>query len=371
MGAPLALIRELDNTIEHASDIRRAAMLRHLTDLYLVGVDEFSDDEIAVVDDVFVRLVATIEESSRALLAIRIAPVAKAPPKVVRILACDDAIEVASPVLSQSERLDTATLVECATTKSQEHLLAISRRRVLPEAVTDVLVERGDQQIVLSTARNRGARFSSRGFGILVKRSSGDDQLASCVGMRPDLPPQLFDQLLAAASEAVRAKLTAEKDHNKGDIARIVEDVTERIQARATITQSPVFAAAQVLIESLNEAKQLTTAKLDDFAKTGRFEEIVAALSVMANTPADVVERTVNDSNAESILVLAKAIELPWETTKSIITLAAKRYRRSAADIEKCMTAFERLRPSTAQQILEFHRTRKHTASLRASDRKM
>ncbi len=357
MGAPLALIHELDGSIAQASDLKRAAMLRHLTDLYLVGAEEFSDDEIAVVDDVFMRLVATIEQSSRALLSIRLAGAAKAPPKVLRMLACDDAIEVASPVLTQSERLDTPTLVECASSKSQEHLLAISRRKALPEEVTDVLVVRGDQQIVLNTVRNPGARFSERGFGWLVERAHSDHQLAVCVGTRRDLPPRLFAQLLAEASETVRAKLQAENKHAKEDVARVVGDVTEKIEARAALTQSPAYAAAQVLVESLAEAKHLTVATLDEFARAGRFEEIVAALALMADTPADVVERMVQDGNAETILVLARAVDLPWETTRSIIALAAKHYRRFAGDIDKVMSAFQRLRPTTAQQIVDFHRT--------------
>ena len=128
MGAPLELIHQLDNSIAHSTDERRSAMLRHLTDLFLVGSDAYSDDEVDLIDDVFVRLVATIEESSRALLAIRLGPVPTAPPKVLRLLACDDVIEVASPVLTQAERLDTETLIQCARTKNQEHLLAISRR---------------------------------------------------------------------------------------------------------------------------------------------------------------------------------------------------------------------------------------------------
>jgi uncharacterized protein (DUF2336 family) len=70
------------------------------------------------------------------------------------VLACDDAIDVASPILTQAENLDSETLIECARTKNQEHLLAISRRKVLPEVLTEVLVERGDQQVVLSTAKN-------------------------------------------------------------------------------------------------------------------------------------------------------------------------------------------------------------------------
>jgi hypothetical protein len=66
MGAPLGFIDEVDSTSAHSSDLRRAAMLRHLTDLYLVGGESYSEDELAVIDDVFMRLVSTIEESSRA-----------------------------------------------------------------------------------------------------------------------------------------------------------------------------------------------------------------------------------------------------------------------------------------------------------------
>ena len=97
MGAPLELIQQLDSSIAHSTDERRSAMLRHLTDLFLVGSDAYSDDEVDLIDDVFVRLVATIEESSRALLAIRLGPVPTAPPKILRLLACDDVIEVRLP----------------------------------------------------------------------------------------------------------------------------------------------------------------------------------------------------------------------------------------------------------------------------------
>ncbi|HVR56107.1 MAG TPA: DUF2336 domain-containing protein [Pseudolabrys sp.] len=355
MGAPLELIQELDSSITHSTDQRRSVMLRHLTDLYLVGSEQYSEDEIDLIDDVFVRLVSTIEQSARALLAIRLGPVMVAPPKILRLLACDDAIEVASPVLTQAARLDTDTLIECARTKNQEHLLAISRRKTLPEALTDVLVERGDQQVVLSTAKNAGARFSGKGFDTLIKRSCGDDALTSCVGVRSDLPPQLLEQLLAAASEKVRTKLMAEREYAKADIERAVDDVAGQIQAGAA-GQPLSYAAAQVLVESLHQAGLLTTGKLQEFALAGRFEETVAALSVMSNVPTVVIEENMRDTRAEALLVLARANGLSWETTRSIMMLAAKRHRRSTTGIDQTMPAFFRLRQSTAQQILDFHR---------------
>ena len=330
MNASLAFVQEINSTIAQSSSERRAGMLRRLTDFFLIGSDQYSDDEIAVIDDVFVRLVETIEDSSRALLAIRLGPLSKAPPKILRILACDNAIDVASPILMQSERLDDPSLIECAKTKSQEHLLAISRRKTLAEAVTDVLVERGDQQVVLSTARNVGAKFSNKGFTILVKRSDGDDRLAMCVGARPDIPQQLFEQLLETASEAVRSKLATENPRAKLDIHRVVSHVATQIRTQAA-TQTLEYAAAQVLVNSLKQAGQLNAAKLDAFAKAGRFEEIVFALSVMSDMPTDFVERALNDVHAESLLVLSKAIGLSWETTSSLLTLSTRNYRALCA----------------------------------------
>ena len=83
MGAPLELIQELDSSISHSTDERRSVMLRHLTDLFLVSSDQYSEEEIDLIDDVFVRLGGTIEQSSRALLSLRLAPVPVAPPKIL------------------------------------------------------------------------------------------------------------------------------------------------------------------------------------------------------------------------------------------------------------------------------------------------
>ncbi len=364
MDAPLAFIQEINSTIAQSSSERRSTMLRRLTDFFLVSADQYSDDEIALVDEVFVRLVETIEESSRALLAIRLAPLSKAPPKILHILASDNAIEVSSPILIQSERLDDASLIDCAKTKSQEHLLAISLRKTLAEAVTDVLVERGDPQVVLSTAKNSGAKFSNKGFAILVKRSDGDDRLATCVGARPDIPEKLFEQLLETASATVRAKLETERPAAKHDIHRVVGDVTSRIRAEAAI-QTPEYAAARVLATSLNRAGQLNAAKLEAFAKANRFEEIVSALSLMSDMPADFVERAINDADAESLLVLCKAVGLSWETTRSILTLNGRKHPRAPGEIDQCLTAFQLLKQPTAKQILGFRRTRGPSATTR------
>ena len=82
--------------------------------------------------------------------------------------------------------------------------MAISTRRVLSGAVTDVLVLRGNDEVIHSTVNNPGAEFSERGFTRLVDRAEGDDNLTTCIGLRPTIPRHLYLKLLAKASETVR-----------------------------------------------------------------------------------------------------------------------------------------------------------------------
>ena len=349
----LAFIHEIDNAIAQSSSVRRAEMTRHLTDLFLADANKYSDDEIDLIDDVFVRLIATIEEASRALLASRLGPMSKAPPNFCRFLR--------PHALRKTRRPDRDRMCQ---DQEPESFISISRRKRLPEAVTDVLVERGDQRVVLSTARNAGAKFSNEGLAVLVKRSDGDDQLAGCLGTRPDLTPELFEQLLEAASETVRAKLTAEGPHAKRKIDHVVSDVTSRIRTQATI-QSQEYAAARVLVDLLERSGQLNAVKLEALAKADRFEETVVALAVMSGIPVDVVVRKLNDEFAEFTLILAKAVNLSWTTTRAILSLGARMHRCTATKIERGLTEFQRVNRQSALRNLATHRTNGPDETLR------
>ena len=178
-----SLLDELQTTLTHGTVARRVETLRRVTDLFINGAVDYSNEQIELFDDVFQCLIHHIETSAKVLLANRLAPIDTAPPLTIRALAFDDLIEVAAPVLSRSERLDDEALIETARSKSQAHLMAISTRRVLSGAVTDVLVLRGNDEVIQSTVNNPGAEFSERGFTRLVSRAEGRRQ--SCDLRRP------------------------------------------------------------------------------------------------------------------------------------------------------------------------------------------
>lgn len=357
MTAHVTLLTELDHAIARGSAPRRAEMLMHVTDLFIRGSVGFSDDEILLFDDVICRLATEIEVSVRSLLAHRLAPIAKAPLNITGILANDDDIMVASPILVQSERLDDTALVQSARSKSQEHLLAISRRKSLSEAVTDVLVQRGNKYVVLSTARNCGARFSKAGFSRLVKRCDGDDALAECVGSRPDIPYPLFLDLLATASEMVRSKLVAENPQIKYEIHQAISTVTDNIR-NDVHARSTNHAGAQA--QSPNESCRNAEDAIRTFAEKKNFKEAVAALASKCDVPIEFVEQAMLDDKSETTLILAKAARLSWPTTKILLSLRASQRTTtiSSSEMAQCLASFERLNFSTALQIIKFYKMR-------------
>ena len=96
MSADLNFIREVECAVANGSVGRRAEILERVTDLFIAGATQLSDDEIALFDDVITRLAVEIEISARALLSFRLAPIPNAPPRTIRTLAFDDAIDVAA-----------------------------------------------------------------------------------------------------------------------------------------------------------------------------------------------------------------------------------------------------------------------------------
>ena len=356
------LLDELEDVLARQDIGRRAEALRRITDLFVAASSRYSDEQIALFDEVMGRLVEEIDTSARAAFGQRLADHADAPPNVMRALALDDEIEVAEPVLLRSDRLDDGTLVESAKTKSQSHLLAISRRRNLTEAVTDVLVQRGNTEVALSTARNFGARLSDFGYATLVQRSKNDDGLALSVWTRPEIPRQHMLQLFERASAAVRAKLEAADPRRAGLIRSFVAGASDEIQAEARSTIAG-YAEKRAAIEALHAAGDLGATQLTAFARDKRFDETAIALSIMGDLPTGLVERAIVSERPEQILVLAKAIGLTWETAREILLLKDESAGRSAHDLDDCAATFARLQRSTAKQAIDFYRLRERAAA--------
>jgi uncharacterized protein (DUF2336 family) len=360
MSAPQSLLCELEDAIQGGSRAARIETLRRITDLFLTGADQFNEEQIGVFDDVLGHLVERIETRARIELAKRLAPVEQAPPDVINRLARDDEIAVAGPVLTQSKRLSTADLVEIAQSKGQSHLLAIASRDSLEDRVTDVLIDRGDGKVMHTLAANTGAAFSREGYATMVKRAEADESLLVKIGRRLDIPAQLFRELLLRATQAVRERLLASaSDEARATIKRVLAEASEEVAREAPMRH---IADAQRLISLMHETGRLNDAEVLTFARTDKFDEVVAAIATMTGAPFEMIDRVMCGGRTDAALVPCKAAALGWPTVRSILEMRGSRLAAGEHDIESASAEYARLSASTAQRVLRFWQVRQSTS---------
>jgi uncharacterized protein (DUF2336 family) len=356
MSASASLIPELENVIQYGSQDKRAATVKRIANLFIDGAPHFNEDHIGLFDDVLCRLIIEIETKARAEMARSLAPLANAPIELMRQFAQDEDIAVAGPVLTQSPRLQESELVELARTKGQAHLAVIAGRRNIGEAVTDVLVRRGDTEVMRNVADNQSAKLSEGGFSALVRRSEGDGELAEKVGQRPDIPAHLFRDLLVRATAVVQQRLLqAAKPETRNEIQRVLEKVSKEIDTTAPARD---YTAALRAVTVLHQAGTLGEAGLADFAKDKKFEETVAALSVLAGVPIETADRLMAGDRPDPILILCKAGGYNWTTARAIIMSRPSAKGTSNSSLDAAFQNFEKLSPSTAQRVVRFWQVR-------------
>jgi Uncharacterised protein conserved in bacteria (DUF2336) len=367
MSETKSVLQDLDDAIARGSAESRARALWHATDLLIAG--RYCEDEIATFGDVIGRLAAEIETVARAQLSDRLARIEYAPASVIRQLAFDDEIDVAGPVLRQSERLDDDALVENASTKSQDHLLAIAARRTLSEAVTDVLASRGNRDVANAVVRNEGARFSGAGFLHMVKRAENDSILAENLGLRRDIPRHLFQQLIAKASDDVKKRIAGERPEMRDEIQSSVANLAGELQSKFGPGSRNYFVAKRT-VSIQHRLGNLNESGIAGYAVAHKIEEVTIGMSLLSGLPVDVIERALFDRSREMLLMLAKALGFSWETTMALLFLGARDHRITAGELRDLERDYARLNVQTSRSVLEFYQSRKKPGVVSGDDRR-
>lgn len=354
-GSP-SLIPELDDIVSRGDPKRRADAARRVSELFLQGAANFRPDHVELFDGVLTSLVPHAEIEERAQLAERLSLLDNAPRGLVGQLAHDDEIAIAGPLLRRSPLVDEKMLIEIASEKGQGHLLAMAERPTLSTDLTDVIVARGDRDVIRRTAGNAGAAFSSSSYSTLIKRAGQDGVLTVRLGQRDDLSPTQLQELLSGSIDVIRRRLfQVAKPERQADIKQamtIINGPSEREERRD-------FTSAQRTVLKLHREGALGEGALLNFARVFKYEESIAALSAMTGVKIETLHRLISGDRYDPILIAGKSIDLEWATVRALILLRLGPNRTaSPTDIEDARMNYMRLMPSTAQRVVAFWKTR-------------
>jgi uncharacterized protein (DUF2336 family) len=347
-----SLISELEDAVRRGSPTKRVETLRRITDLFLSANEQLNEEQILVFDQVLGHLITRMELTALTELSERLAPIHNAPLNVVHRLARDDEIVVAGPVLSMSDRLTAADLIEIALAKSQSHLLAISKRSSIGESLADVLVERGDREVIKKLAENAGAQFSEGAYAHLVDQPEADETLLEILGLRFDIPLNIFLRLLERVTEAVRTRLLAlvqdKRDDIKDVLARISNDVIESEEVDCD------FGTAGCVVQQMQKDGELDEFALLEFAKRRQYAATVTALATLCTVPIDTMKQMLNDGRIEPLLVACKTAGFGWPAVRVLLQDDLLGRISSEGDLGRLKSDYNKLSPSIAKQLLEF-----------------
>ncbi|MFT6559238.1 DUF2336 domain-containing protein, partial [Sneathiella sp.] len=285
----------------------RQRLFDNMTNLFLAEEERLSEQERAHISDILSKLIQDIELNVRRSLAEKLAVSGKAPAELVKLLA-NDAIEVARPILLKSRVLLEPDLMELVETRSKEHLLVISNREDLSEAVSDQLIEFGDEDVIESLIRNSDAEVSKEAMAYLVEESKRLDRFQEPLLARHDLPSALAHQMFWWVSAALRRHIIENFEIDQFALDQHISSATREFQEEPSITEFGETHADK-LVAQLASRNELSEMFLVQSLQSKQIRLFIAGLSLKSGLSTQTLSRFLFDKNAEGMAVTCKALD--------------------------------------------------------------
>jgi uncharacterized protein (DUF2336 family) len=293
---------------QEPSSEKRRALLRELTDHFFGGAPRTATED-ALYDSVLTDLTAEMETAVRAELSARFALAPDAPRSLIRRLANDD-VDVAEAVLRVSTVLTDEDLLGVVRSKGQGHLRAVSERASVPEAVSEVIVERGDDETLGTLLRNDGAILSRAASETAVERAKANPALHAATVERQALPPDLLNDMYFVVEARLRQRIL---EQNAAMDPILLESALAAGRARVASDDGALpadYADCLSQVEELKAANQLTPTVLARFLRSGSRTSFLIALAQLADVDFHTARQVVDRRELDALSVICKAADL-------------------------------------------------------------
>jgi len=351
---------DLIDLAKETSSTKRRELLREMTDLFFSVHTPQTQPEAELFDSVLTQLSSEMEESVRAELGARFADAAAAPHNLIRKLANDN-IGVAEPVLTRSSVLTEADLLDVVRTKGQDHLRAVSSREEVSEAVSEVIVERGDDETLGVLLENEGAKLSRQASETAVERATKNKDLHEAVISRKDLPPDLLNEMYFVAEARLRQRILEQNARIDPAVLEQALSTSRKRVAASDGALPPDYDEAEAYITELRDAGELTPRVLARFLRSGGMTHFLVALSQLADIDFHTARMIVEKRELDALGVVCKAADLDRALFLTYVVVLLGQSGEAMARAHEYGRLYAELPRETAMRTLRFWRMRRQT----------
>jgi hypothetical protein len=331
------MLRKLTRMPAEMSSESRRQLLNAVTDLFLLD-EEPSDLSKAHYGEIAMQSLSNLESADRQDYAGRVAAAPGLPRDLAVTLANDSDSEVARLVLRLSPVLSDADLAAIAVSQSQQHLVAIAERDRLPDALTDILVQRGDRDVLQTVSANEGAAFSEGGFDRLLQRGGDDPDIAGALSRRTDLTPKRAQRVLRIVMQLSGGGDAAATDAGRS-LARQARK--QRFEVRQLIAD---------LAASRRELDDVVTM----LAEEDRAFHLAEVFAQAAGISTEQALRVLMQREVSGVAVACRALDLGPDAFRALLSLRGRRLYFSSSDLEDALADYRRLDAATAERTMRF-----------------
>jgi uncharacterized protein (DUF2336 family) len=334
----------------------RKALVNAVSDLFFNNKDVLSDREKALMTDILRQIIHDVEMSVRRELAERLADAHQAPHELIVALANDE-IEVAHPLLIQSDILHDFDLVEIIHHRTLEHQLAIAMRKGLTENVTDALVETGNEDVVAKMIENPSARISKSTMEYLVDQSKRVDTYQNPLLKRPDIEPELAKKMYWWVSAALRQHIVKNFTVDTADLDETLESTVKNVIDRHGGSGEAGNSKPAKLADRLAEDGKITPRMLVQVLRQGEIPLFEAMFAKISGLRPRLLRRMLFEPGGEALAILCKAVSIDKTDFASIFMLSRKARNTDRVtnpqDLKRILELFDRIQPDAADRMLK------------------
>lgn len=255
------------------------------------------------------RFARDAEKMVRVALAERIKSCALLPRDLALELT-QDIDQVAIPIIEYAASLEDADLIEIVRSGDPARQVAVARRHVVSQEVSDVIIDAAVEPAVAALISNDRAVLTADGFARAVKRYPNSAGLAAAIEHREEVPVGAIERMFTVASEAIRRAVLCRKDVSPELVDRIVLHAREA----ATVQSLSIGADTEQvdsLVQMLRERQRLTPTIIMRALLSGDTQFFMGAMALGAGVTVTTVKILMQDAGPLGLRALYGKAALP------------------------------------------------------------
>ena len=272
------------------------------------STETLSDAERALATEIFRLMVRDAEVRVREALALNLKENPSVPHDVALALANDEET-VAVPVLATSAVLTDSDLIAIISSRGAAQRLAIAGRQQVSAAVSEAIVDTGDEPALTRLVANEGADLSEGLLTRVTDEFGNREGVQNALVGRSSLPVTIAERLVAQVSDVLRDELLRRHELSPA----VAADLLFQARERATVKLSGESDAADVeqMVRQLHQNGRLTPSIVLRAACMGDMTFFEAALAELAEVPLLNAQVLIHDSGTLGLRAIFEKAGLP------------------------------------------------------------